>query len=166
MRPGAAALRRWGVAASWVIAGMRRARTAHRFHAARESGRRRCRVRRARGCPAADHGRPQRGGRCRAARAAARRSGRPDRALQLASHCSAAPAHVPDALLAAVISFRARRELDASCVRAVALAAVAALAVGVLVAATTPLLVAAGLAGLAILGLVWWRPWSGVFLFV
>ena len=69
-------------------------------------------------------------------------------------------------MLAAVISFRARRELDASSVRAVALATVAALAVGVLVAATTPLLVAAGLAGLAILGLVWWRPWSGVFLFV
>jgi polysaccharide biosynthesis protein PslJ len=69
-------------------------------------------------------------------------------------------------MLAAVISFRARRGLDASSVRGVALAAVAALAVGVLVAATTPLLVAAGLAGLAILGLVWWRPWSGVFLFV
>jgi O-antigen ligase len=41
-----------------------------------------------------------------------------------------------------------------------------ALAVGVLAAAITPLGLGAGLLGLLGLGLVWWRPSSGLFLFV
>jgi len=45
-------------------------------------------------------------------------------------------------------------------------AGVAAMAVGVLVAATSPLVPAAGLVGLVILGLIWRRPALGVSLFV
>ncbi|HEY3064045.1 MAG TPA: O-antigen ligase family protein [Chloroflexota bacterium] len=46
------------------------------------------------------------------------------------------------------------------------LALLGAAAVGVLAAATSPLLIAAALAAAAVLGVVWWRPWTGVFLFV
>ena len=42
----------------------------------------------------------------------------------------------------------------------------AAAAVGVLAAATSPLLVVAALGAAAVLAAVWWRPWTGVFLFV
>src|SRR5919204_3003237 len=42
----------------------------------------------------------------------------------------------------------------------------AAVAVGVLSAATTPLATGAALAGLAAVVVVWWRPLSGVLLFV
>jgi len=49
---------------------------------------------------------------------------------------------------------------------ALVVAAAAALAVGVLAAATTPLIPLAGLIGLLVLGLVWWRPIVGVWLFV
>jgi O-antigen ligase len=49
---------------------------------------------------------------------------------------------------------------------ALLLAAVAALAAGVAAAATTPLIPLAALVGLGVLGLVWWRPILGVWLFV
>ncbi len=50
--------------------------------------------------------------------------------------------------------------------RALVVAVVAAIALGVLVAATTPLAIVAGVVGLGILAAVWWRPWTGVFLFM
>src|SRR5215207_3728351 len=42
----------------------------------------------------------------------------------------------------------------------------AALVVGVVAAASSPLLVAAAVAAGLVLGVVWWRPASGIFLFV
>src|SRR5919197_142667 len=50
--------------------------------------------------------------------------------------------------------------------RALSLAAAAALAIGALSAAASPLAVAGALFALLALALVWWRPASGVFLFV
>jgi O-antigen ligase len=49
---------------------------------------------------------------------------------------------------------------------ALVVAGTAALAVGVLAAATTPLIPFAVLIGLLVLGLVWWRPIAGVWLFI
>ena len=42
----------------------------------------------------------------------------------------------------------------------------AALGIGVLAAATSPLVPAAAIAALGVLGLIWWRPIIGVALFV
>jgi O-antigen ligase len=47
-----------------------------------------------------------------------------------------------------------------------ALAVAGAACIGVLAAATSPLWVAAAILALSVLGLVWWRPWTGVLLFV
>jgi polysaccharide biosynthesis protein PslJ len=57
-------------------------------------------------------------------------------------------------------------ELDRSGLAMLALAAVLALLVGVLVAATSPLVPAAGLLGILLVGLIWWRPVLGVLIFV
>src|SRR5215207_6606368 len=50
--------------------------------------------------------------------------------------------------------------------RLLILACAAALIVGVVAAASSPLLVAAAVAAGLVLGLVWWRPARGIFLFV
>ncbi len=47
-----------------------------------------------------------------------------------------------------------------------ALVLTAAAAVGLLAAATSPLLILAALGAVAVLAAVWWRPWTGVLLFV
>src|SRR6185503_13047055 len=57
-------------------------------------------------------------------------------------------------------------ELDRASVSMLLGAGLCALAVGVLVAATSPLAPAAGLLGLALLGLIWRRPVLGAALFV
>lgn len=49
---------------------------------------------------------------------------------------------------------------------ALILSGTAALAVGVLAAATTPLIPLAVVIGLSVVGLVWWRPIAGVWLFI
>jgi polysaccharide biosynthesis protein PslJ len=51
-------------------------------------------------------------------------------------------------------------------VRAIAVACAAALAIGVLAAASSPLIVAVAIAAGLVLGSVWWRPATGMFLFV
>lgn len=50
--------------------------------------------------------------------------------------------------------------------RAALIACAAAVAIGLLAAVTTPLIVVVGLAGLAVLGLIWARPVAGIFVFV
>jgi polysaccharide biosynthesis protein PslJ len=67
-------------------------------------------------------------------------------------------------MLDAVLT-RALSGLDAASVRVLALTALGAMVVGVLAANTSPLLIGAAVVGTVILGVVWWRPWAGVFLF-
>jgi polysaccharide biosynthesis protein PslJ len=57
-------------------------------------------------------------------------------------------------------------EIDRSSVAILALAGACALVVGVLAAATSPLVPAAGLLAVLVLGLIWWRPVFGTLLFV
>ncbi|HET6316815.1 MAG TPA: hypothetical protein VFG86_10170, partial [Chloroflexota bacterium] len=56
--------------------------------------------------------------------------------------------------------------VDPAAIRALAVACGLALLLGVLVAATTPLLVGGALFGVSVVALVWWRPWTGVILFL